>query len=276
MKKNAITILAALLMMTCVFSCSKKGEAEEIEIETEEALVFATKTEHEGYFEYLDDSFLKLPWLKEMVEETRSFIEAGYSRHTTIHQCRYKDGIGFMLNSCVGCSDAGFLLVNIQGISVCYSNGWVDSCRGFNIDLESKKLVWEIQPNPPVTIEDLYEQPLDIINKCVQGKWKLHKFWDRLNHFYANTTVEISEKEVIVSGNEGLNFSFSYGWKKMEVSPPYTNMKSYTTYVMWNDEQNRAEWSFYTLRSDMLEVNLYDSGNVYTLIRVRDTEWGRR
>ena len=257
-----------LLIMTCIFSCSKKGEIEKIE---EEALEVATKAEYEVYFEYLDESFFDMPWFKEKVEESRSLIDAGYLLHERIYQCTYRDGIGFVLDFCVECRDAGFSFVNVDGVTICYSNGWFDSCKELNIDLESKKLIWEIQPDPPVTIENLYEQPLAVINKCVQGQWKLHKFWDGFSHYYANTTVDISEKGVTVSGNEGLNFTFSYGWKKMEVSPPYPDMKSYTTHVMWNNKQNKGEWSFFSLRGDMLEVNLFNSG-VYTLIRVRDVE----
>ena len=262
-------ILAMLLMMTVLFSCAKKGEIVKEEA-GKEVLEVAIKTVYEDYFEYLDDSFPDLPWLKNTVEETRTLIKAGYFEHRTIHQCTYKNGIGFILNSCVECMDLGVSLFNLEGEFLCSEGGWVGSCRDFSIDYETKKLIWEIQPDPPLTIQDLYEQPLDVINKSVQGKWKLHKLWDGVNHFYDwSTIVYISEKGVIVSGNEGINFSFSYGWKKMEVPGPYPNTSSYTTYVMWNDKQHKGEWSFCSLRNDMLEVNLFNLG-VYTLIRVRD------
>ena len=255
-----------LIMMSCVFACSKKGEVEDIE----GALELATKAEYAPYFEYLDNSFLDMPWFKEKVEESRALIVAGYPLlHERIYQCTYRDGIGFMLEFCVDCPDAGFTFVNANGVEICYSNGWVDTCKEFTIDLEGKKIIWEIQPDPPLTIENFYEQPLSMINKCVQGKWKLHKLWDGLDHYYFETFVEISEKGVTVSGSEGLNFTFTYGWKNMEVSPPYPDMNSYTTYVMWNDKQNKGEWSFYSLRGDMLVVNMFNSG-AYTLIRIRD------
>ena len=253
-------------MMTCILSCSKKEEIEE-------AFELATKVEYGKYLEYLDDSFPDLPWLKEIIEKYRSIFETGSFLHVTIHQCTYKDGIGFLLNDCVQCKDYGFGLLNIKGEFVCSDGGWVGSCREYVVDYANKKLIWEIQPDPPLTIENLHEQPLDVINKCVQGKWILHKLWDESrNHFYDWTTfVYISENSVAISGNEGINLNFSYRWKKMEVSPPYSNMEPYTTYVMWNDKQNRGEWSFFSISADMLYVNLFNY-RVYTLIRVRDVE----
>ena len=266
MKKNILKISVILLLMTCALSCSKK---EELEVET--------KIEYEEYLEYIDSSFLDMPWLKEIVEERRNTIKAGYLSQSIIYQCTYKNGIGFILDFCVGCPDAGFALVDINGVSVCYSNGWHDSCKEFNIDYENKKLIYEIQPDPPVSIENLYAQSPNVISRSVQGKWILHKFWGGIGNvrYYDWTTlVNISEDRVNVSGNEGVNFTFSYSWKQMGVPPPYPEISSYNTYVMWNDKQNRGEWSFFNLRYDMLEVNLLNSG-VYTLIRVRDIEMER-
>jgi len=271
MKTTILRLTGISMALVGVFSCVQKPETEEqIEKVTEEIIKDATKTVSEKHFEYIDGSFPDLPWLKETTGRYKSILEAGSLTHATIHQCTYKDGIGFLLNDCVECADGGFVLINNQGVSVCCSNGWYNSCKEFNIDLMNTKLIWEIQPNPPVTVENLYKQPLAVISKCVQGKWILHKLWDGMNHYYDWTTfVYISEKGVAVTGNEGINFTFSYSWKKNNVSSPYPNISPYSTYVMWNDKLNRGEWSFFALNADMLEVNLCNSG-VYTLIRVRD------
>jgi len=260
MKTNILKLTVLLLVLAGIFSCTKKEET--------------IKIEHEAYLEYLDNSFPHLPWLKKIIDEHRNAIEAGGLNHATIHRCRYKDGIGFLLNRCVECMDLGAELIDVEGKFVCSSGGWVNSCREFDIDYKNKKLIWEIQPNPPITIDNLYEQPLAVINKSVQGKWILHKFWGGFGnvHYYDWTTfVYISENCVTITGNESINLTFSYSWKKMKVSPPYPDMAPYSTYVMWNDKQNKGEWSFFQLQADMLEVNLYNSG-VYILIRVRDDE----
>jgi hypothetical protein len=272
MKANILKLTTILLILTVFCSCAKNSETadESMEKAIEEVIQEVMMIEYGKHLEYTDDSFPDFPWLKEITDGHRKGIEAGRLSHIRIYQCTYKDGTGFLMEECVGCPDAGFGLVDVEGKFLCSEGGWVGSCRDFSVDYENRKLIWEIQPNPPVTIENLYEQPLTVITKSIQGKWKLHKFWDGMSHYYDYTTfVYISESSVAITGNEGINLAFSFSWKKMEVSPPYPDMTSYTTYVMWNDKQKREEWSFFGLVSDMLEVNLYNSG-VYTLIRVRE------
>ena len=209
-----------------------------------------------------DNPLTDLPWLKAIVGE----IQEVNPLSATIYQCNYGNGeIGFLIDR-----DYMKPFYNCKGEVLCIMDGIAgETCSELNIDFENKKLIWEMQPDPPLSVDNLYAQPLPIIQKCVQGKWKLHKIWDGTNHFYSNTFVDISENMVIVSGDENINYTFSYIWKEMEVSPPYPNMPSYTTFVMWNDEQNKGEWSFYNLLNDFLEVNKYDQSGVYTLIRIR-------
>ena len=217
-----------------------------------------------------NNPLIDLPWLKEIVEGFKTDIEVGQLHHVRIYQCNYIGGTGFLLELCVGCPDFGYTLMSCEGESLCILWGFTgSSCSELNVDFEHKKLIWEIQPTPPLTIDNLYEQPLCVIKKYVLGKWRLHKMWDGTGHYYSNTFVDISENMVIASGND-VNYTFSYSWKQMEVYPPYPNMSSYTTFVMWNDEQNKGEWSFYNLRDDFLEVNLYGRPGVYTLIRIRE------
>jgi len=219
----------------------------------------------------VDNPLTDLPWLKNIIDGFEKDVEAGDLLHARIYQCNYnKSEVGFLLEPCVDCSDGGSTLMSCKGESLCAIGGFAGStCPEFNIDFEHKKLIWEIQPDPPIDVDSLYKQPLSVIKKCVLGKWELHKMWDGTSHYYFNTFVDISDNTVVVSGDD-VNYSFSYSWKQMEVYPPYPNMSSYTTFVMWNDEQNKGEWSFYNLQYDFLDVNKYDQSGVYTLIRIRE------
>jgi len=110
-------------------------------------------------------------------------------------------------------------------------------------------------------IDSLYAQPLPVIQKCVQGKWK----WISNSTcgvvgptYRSNTVIEITKDKVVTTGDEGrLNqaFSFSYHWEKL--STP----EGYTTYVMWNNEQNNGEWYFDRIQNDLLIVYSYFRDN---------------
>ena len=86
-----------------------------------------------------------LPWLKEIIDGLEKDAEAGYKQHARIYQCEYKDGIGFLLELCVGCPDYGYWLKSYEGESLCVMWGHAgDSGTEWGVDFENKKLIWEI------------------------------------------------------------------------------------------------------------------------------------
>ena len=108
-------------------------------------------------------------------------------------------------------------------------------------------------------IENLYEQPLPVIQKCVQGKWKWVEIsrWGFIGFIKPdNTFVEIKENKVVITQIDGEPWadmdiymkSFSYEWIKMET------LGDYTTYVMWDNEHNRGKWNFKKIQNDTLYV----------------------
>jgi len=106
-------------------------------------------------------------------------------------------------------------------------------------------------------IEDLYAQPLPVIQKCVLGKWKwiAYSTYGYIGLWYpSNTFINITNDSVVVTGGDGLNRTFSYSWDKRETLAKLAN---YTTYVMWNNEQNTGEWFFDKIRNDSLFVLCY-------------------
>ena len=94
----------------------------------------------------VENPLTDLPWLKELIDGFEKDAEAGYKHHVRIYQCTYKDGIGFLLEPCVGCPDAGYSFRNCEGVTLCGEGGLLggDNCSEFNIDFENKKLIWEI------------------------------------------------------------------------------------------------------------------------------------
>ena len=88
-----------------------------------------------------------LPWLKEMVDGVEKDVEAGYKHHARIYQCAYKNGIGFLLEVCVDCPDAGYSFRNCEGVVLCGGGGITgeDNCPEFDIDFENKELIWELK-----------------------------------------------------------------------------------------------------------------------------------
>ena len=126
-------------------------------------------------------------------------------------------------------------------------------------------------------IENLYEQPLPVIKKCVQGKWK----WTSASRYpgyigyyvFFNTFVEITEKNVVITSEEKhndfrlYNTTFSYDWKKMKTLPssnPFDPLTTVTTNVLlqhenilWQRKQDNNGWWFYRIEVDKLQVVLY-------------------
>jgi len=111
----------------------------------------------------VENSLTDLSWLKEVVDGFESdAVALGYNPHARIYQCSYKDGIGFLLEMCVDCPDAGYSFRSCEGVVLCGGGGHSgeDNCSGFNIDLENKKLIWEFLKNDIMNNSCEFENPL--------------------------------------------------------------------------------------------------------------------
>ncbi|MCL1942443.1 MAG: hypothetical protein FWF54_02700 [Candidatus Azobacteroides sp.] len=99
-------------------------------------------------------------------------------------------------------------------------------------------------------IENLYEQPLPVIQKCVQGKWKWYVSYGGImgKNFSENTFVDINNDHYIVEYDDGLQLTWYFTWKKCSVNA------GYKTYVMWDKERNEAGWYFHSIKNDTLSV----------------------
>jgi len=119
-------------------------------------------------------------------------------------------------------------------------------------------------------IEDLHKQPLQVIQECLHGKWKVIEInrWGFFGLLHpANTIVNIDTQnnKVVITENEDehymimnglLNHSFLYSWKKKEVYQYGigTRPPCYTTYVMQNTDQKIEGWYFDKIKNDTLHI----------------------
>ena len=111
----------------------------------------------------VDNPLTDLPWLKEIVDGFEyDAVTWGYNPHARIYQCAYKDGIGFLLEMCVGCPDAGYSFRNCEGIVLCGDgrHSGEDNCSELNIDFENRKLIWEMEKNDVMDNSCEFENPL--------------------------------------------------------------------------------------------------------------------
>ena len=158
-------------------------------------------------------------------------------------------------------------------------------------------------------IEDLYEQPLSVIQECVKGKWKFikgHK-WGYMGLIYPTNTlinIDTENDKVVITANEvspgnmimtgALNGTSSCSWEAKEVYSPGFSQRPpcYTTFVMqFNGDNNeeskeilnmknieRVGWFFNSIRNDSLQVFVHfspDSANFsyyewYEFLRIRE------
>lgn len=129
MKKVRILIMfiPALLITMAIFSGCKKQQPEEKVCGVENPLT-------------------DLPWMKTMVDNITQNSEDGFNHHVRIYQCSYINGIGFFIEPCVGCPDAGYSFLDCEGNVLCGGGGLAltDNCSALNIDFANKKLIWEI------------------------------------------------------------------------------------------------------------------------------------
>ena len=100
-------------------------------------------------------------------------------------------------------------------------------------------------------IEDLYAQPLPVIQKCIEGKWKWYiSIGGVVGVSYSeNTFVDIYTDHYMVEYDDGNQRTFYFTGKRY-----YSNLLGFKTYVMWNNELDQGIWYFETIKNDTLSV----------------------
>ena len=119
-------------------------------------------------------------------------------------------------------------------------------------------------------IENLFQQPLPVIQECVQGKWKWVSVYYpsggdlftitsgyRMNDVY----VEITEDKVVTIRSRSESpfldddpifyEEFSYVWETKKT------IDGYSSFVMWDIERDQGVLYFHKIQKDTLSVRRY-------------------
>jgi hypothetical protein len=75
------------------------------------------------------------------------------------------------------------------------------------------------------TIEDLYNQPLPIIQKCIQGKWIWYVSYGGATgiHYPEDTYVNFEDAYCTISRPNIETQTISFVWKKLKPEPQFYN-----------------------------------------------------
>jgi len=138
--------------------------------------------------------------------------------------------------------------------------GTFSSCSSSENDIDMSDIDFS-------NIENLYEQPLPVIQKCVQGKWKWYAQYggDAGVSYSVKTFVDIKNDHIIVDYDDESQLTFYYTWKKRFV---YGN--KYETYVMWSTERDAVIWHFESIKNDTLCVGTAVEQIVSVFVRINE------
>jgi len=117
--------------------------------------------------------------------------------------------------------------------------GGTSSCKKDDVDLPDIDFS---------NIENLYAQPLPVIQKCVEGKWKWYVSYGGLAgaNYSDNTFINIKEDNYVIDYEDGSQRTWYFKWEKYNV----TGIGQ--TYVMWDEKRNEAGWYFVSIKNDTL------------------------
>jgi hypothetical protein len=120
-------------------------------------------------------------------------------------------------------------------------------------------------------IENLYEQPLPVIQKCIYGKWGVYSvFSDGVIYnitYPENTFIEFKNDYYSVSSDiESQSFYFT--WKKLAIENWRSPIYGCTTYAMWGGDRIN-NWYFERIKNDTLFMCSHSAPVGYSVVRIK-------
>ena len=276
MKKHILKLSLIAVCLCLLTACEKIGDELVVDKPAVDKPIVDEPIENEIPCEF-ENPLTDLPWLKDMIAE---FEQNG--EYCWIYQVEYEGNIGFWVlqNPDVYWKQGKYRFINCEGET---QYTWLDKLENieayykFKADFSNTKLIWKPIPDPRITIEDLYAQPLSVIQEHIDGKWRLtiHRRggdWMGYISYPTNTIVYFDTKNnrVVITEHENepikimsghLNSPFSISWEYKEVYPMFSGIygygTSFTTYVMQNNDQNvMPGWFFDRIQNDVLRIIL--------------------
>jgi hypothetical protein len=120
-------------------------------------------------------------------------------------------------------------------------------------------------------IENLYAQPLSVIQKAVQGKWKVYSaFSDGIIYnvtYPENMFIEFENDHYNISSATEYQ-SFYFIWKKLAIENWRDPIYGYTTYVMWGGDIIN-NWYFERIKNDTLSMCAHSAPIGYSVVRIK-------
>jgi hypothetical protein len=133
---------------------------------------------------------------------------------------------------------------NMKFIAILLMLGVFFSCSEDDSDIDWSKIDLS-------NINDLYAQPLPVIKKCVEGKWKWYVQFggDAGISYPKDTYVEYFDDHYVIKYYDGSQQKRYFTWKRY-----FADLLGHETYVMWDKERKDAGWYFVSIKNDSLVV----------------------
>ena len=134
-------------------------------------------------------------------------------------------------------------------------------------------------------IENLYAQPLPVIQKCVQGKWKWYASIGGDAGFvcHNNRFVIIKNDHYVIEYENGIQNTVFYEWKKRKLTYPLDFFEKETYAIIKksaDEEMFEKGWFFASIKNDTLVVHLdtyddfiYDIAYEFSFARIDSVDF---
>jgi hypothetical protein len=111
-------------------------------------------------------------------------------------------------------------------------------------------------------IDNLYEQPLSVIQKCIRGKWKMYASYGGFVgiSYPENTFIEFKDDHFIMDYDDGSRRTVSFQWKKREIQAKTDPHYGEEIFVMC-DNAGKGLQFFESIRNETLAVAFYPEPN---------------
>ena len=107
----------------------------------------------------------------------------------------------------------------------------------------------------------MYKQPLPVIQKCVQGKWKVYSSYSDgylYNVTYPeNMFIEFKNDYYIVDNDDCSQSITYFTWKKGLIENWRSPLNGCETYMMCDKNQEEAKWYFESIHNDTIYFGAY-------------------